>query len=501
MSANILIPSNDPTSPEFSFVVSKAGAGLAVDLILIGGGGGGSSFNYQINPGDFGGAGGGGASGLYRAHSLSLDVEGVYSFNIGNYGRQFSNVDKFEATTTRFFNSLVELYNASHGQNGSVRSPTGPVGETGGINDDFSEGTIGSFDVGGGGAGAFSGGEDAIIVGTLAGGDGGVGFILPWPSSYVGNVCGGGGGGSNGDFNGLGQYGGGDGGDVLVSAQPASTYGSGGGGGGDNVDPVGGQGYQGIALLRHSGTPLFFGDCDIIEEGGYTYYVVTDTSRLVLLVPRFRLQIPLESQVYFTPDDEEEIDAVDVAVANTSDQVLNNVLYLEQNGYAISSYDWFIEEHLPTFTSFGYLREPTPDPAQYTNVWFAFNITQAGTINIGYTLEFLGTGTDCRCEFGAYLFPPDLVIPSEPEDFFTDQSDYGDYFLENVQSLTIPYPGVWYVKISCGCGPAGEGSATLFGANNAVTIIQNTARGVHNPLPVAVKYSENNHNVGLLPLT
>jgi autotransporter-associated beta strand protein len=242
-----------------------SGSGGTVEYLLIGGGGGGGS--AKISPsGEAYGGGGGGAGGFL---SGSTTITSSAAVTVGSFGvkgnlSQGSNggnsiLDVTGGTTVTaiggggggagFLGGVSAGRSGGSGGGGSGLSGIGGAGTLGQGN----SGGNGALDRragGGGGAGAPGG----TAPGTNgSGGNGGAGAS----SSITGitTFYAGGGGGGERDVSGQPSVGGIGGGGYNVGngvGTDATFYGSGGGGG--NTDNNGGNGYQGIVIVRYVGS-------------------------------------------------------------------------------------------------------------------------------------------------------------------------------------------------------------------------------------------------------
>ena len=263
-----------------NFVITAGEA--TMDVLIVGGGAGGG---YD--------RGGGGGAGAFRPETFTA-VLGTHPVSTGNKGggdQAAGGAAASGGTTTFVYNSTSyaapgggggtsdgESAGGDNGGSGggTTGSPAGSTPWAGGsaVNPDYGypgKGALGSTGTGGGGGGAGGGGPDTPGPGsfpTSTANIAGPGKTLPWiPTSYgsSGYFCGGGGGGGY-QQNGPGQPGiaqspiPGGGGRGGVDSPPGSMNaedavaktGSGGGGGSGGGDKTGGDGADGIVLIRYS---------------------------------------------------------------------------------------------------------------------------------------------------------------------------------------------------------------------------------------------------------
>ncbi len=216
------------------------------DIFLVGGGGGGGIH------GNNGGGGGGGGGYTRTARKITISAGTTYSIEIGSFGwgayRAGQGSDG--GATTAFGQT------AGGGKLGGYGTSTTGKGETGGAG--------GS----GGGAGAepghtaigYDGGTDGSDGESSATGSmGGAGQHMTtreFGEADGAIYSGGGGGGANSYGVGVGKggIGGGDGGPGNAAAGNGTFFGGGGGGGADTPSTdysIGGNGYQGIVIIRN----------------------------------------------------------------------------------------------------------------------------------------------------------------------------------------------------------------------------------------------------------
>ena len=248
-------------------------------LVIAGGGGGGKGY-----------AGGGGAGGMLDQSELKVSKAEIVSVGAGGLGStQFvanqSNAVATEKGANGQNSSFLNLTAIGGGGGGSSGDPIGSNGGSGGgsggslVNNIVYPaigglGTPGQGNNGGsaegyeskrysasssGGGGAGFSGHDAILDEGSAGGNGLESDISGSNITYAG---GGGGGSASTSTRWPGGSGGGGGGGTKekpndIHGEDATFYGSGGGGGGYNqvgigyVQGDGGDGFQGIVIIRH----------------------------------------------------------------------------------------------------------------------------------------------------------------------------------------------------------------------------------------------------------
>ena len=264
-----------PTDPG-NFVITS-GFGVSIDCLIVGGGAGGG---YD--------RGGGGGAGAFRPETFTA-VLGTHPVSTGNKGggdQAAGGAAASGGTTTFVYNSTSyaapgggggtsdgESAGGDNGGSGggTTGSPAGSTPWAGGsaVNPDYGypgKGALGSTGTGGGGGGAGGGGPDTPGPGsfpTSTANIAGPGKTLPWiPTSYgsSGYFCGGGGGGGYQQPTGTQQSpipgGGGRGGvdntNPMNAEDAVAKTGSGGGGGAGQNDRTGGDGADGIVLIRYS---------------------------------------------------------------------------------------------------------------------------------------------------------------------------------------------------------------------------------------------------------
>lgn len=266
------------------------------DILIVGGGGGGGA--------SFGGGGGGGGVKFFRGYPLTIGQ----SFTVtvaGGGGGGSGPTDAFGLTGQSGGNSRFGCHYAAGGGGGGGRGPganwgdpatPGGSGGGGGHSDSsprtiMGEGIPGQGHYGGwgkdttsggyasgGGGGAVECGQDAR--GSNIGGKGGDGAPYDISGSVVYYAAGGGGGVYTSGSGGAGGVGGGGTGGryaqagQLTTGSPATGYGSGGGGGGYTYN--GGDGSNGIIIIRYAGSQRGTGG-SVSTSGGYTRHTFNTT--------------------------------------------------------------------------------------------------------------------------------------------------------------------------------------------------------------------------------
>jgi len=228
-----------------------ASTGITIDYLAVGGGGGGG-----VSGNNF--VGGGGGGGGVAVGTTSLSVGKTVSITIGSGG--IGGIPSSGGNTV-FGNIVTAVGGGYGGGSGNAPASGGSGGGRGGQNSILAGGTgtagqgnnggpsMSSGDGGAGGGGATGTGNSAPV--WNVGGIGGEGYT----NSYSGTsrVYGSGGGGGSYTSGGAGGTNGGTGGVLNNGGNPATYYGSGGGGGGTQggVSRAGGNGYQGIVIIRY----------------------------------------------------------------------------------------------------------------------------------------------------------------------------------------------------------------------------------------------------------
>ena len=232
-----------------NFVTDTA---MTVDYLIVGGGAGGGTDRGVGGSG----CGGGGAGAYISATSQSFSAA-TYAAVIGGGGGD----DADGGDTT--FNSITAGGGGAGGAEQQAgndgRATDGSAGGAGtrddnpgsgnGNGNDGGSGTVGGDSGGGGGGSAAVGGDSTD---DNAGGDGGAGTSNSITGSAVYYAAGGGGGCETGTDSGDGGSSlGGDGGHGSQNGQNATGYGNGGGGGGNQGSyPTGGDGSNGVVIVR-----------------------------------------------------------------------------------------------------------------------------------------------------------------------------------------------------------------------------------------------------------
>ena len=232
-----------------TFEVLSAPAGISVEYLIVAGGGGGNSHslgNYQAG-------GGGGAGGVLTGTTGSFGVAS-YAITVGAGGIGGRNIAPPSGTS-----SSIQLSGlTAEGGGGAGASGTSANGGSGagggtwswgagfGTSGQGNNGGQGVEFAAGGGGGAGSAGVSASSFTPGNGGNGTTSAMLPQA------FAGGGGGGRPSSGTGSSATAGGGNGGVTNSGSSATYYGGGGGGGAGNSG-VGGDGYQGIVVIRYPG--------------------------------------------------------------------------------------------------------------------------------------------------------------------------------------------------------------------------------------------------------
>jgi hypothetical protein len=267
------------------FVIPNYLSSLTVDYLIVGGGGGGGG-GLQ--------GGGGGGGGLIAASSVALS-NGVYTVTVGaggagmipgtsnpQNGGNSSLVNTIGGTaisqtavgggagggeTYIGGTNLVTAQNGGSGGGGSWPTLTAGTGTAG---QGFAGGTAfnGANYTGAGGGGAGAVGQDST---STVGGNGGAGLAssITGTSTYYSGGGAGSARGVNDPNTALGGLGGGGKGWGYGNGSAATYYGGGGGAGGSQSDTVpnsGGNGYQGIVIIRYKINPV-----STLAVSGYTY--------------------------------------------------------------------------------------------------------------------------------------------------------------------------------------------------------------------------------------
>lgn len=294
----------------------------SASILVVGGGGGGATGNTDnVNSGStIRTGGGGGGAGVYTG-SISIVPNVTYNIvvgtgGVGGGGNEAGARNGTNGTTSSFvgFNdsdTITLAISASggfgglrgNGTNGGVGGNSGTLTINGLLISSSRAGGAGGTTRGGGGGGASMidvGSSGATGGSTAAGGQGGLAIyntIIPNPDFTVG---GGGGGGSvanpsSGDLGpaGLpdpftdarsGGWGGGSGtGTSTTNGVSGISYGGGGGGGATtniaNVYASGGDGSNGVVIIKYAGQPkAFVTNATTTTEGGFTSHIFSTGS-------------------------------------------------------------------------------------------------------------------------------------------------------------------------------------------------------------------------------
>ncbi|MFA5106294.1 MAG: glycine-rich domain-containing protein, partial [Candidatus Micrarchaeia archaeon] len=235
-----------------------ASTSMNVEALIVAGGGGAGSTH----------GGGGGGGGLIYNSSIPVSAQG-YSIVVGSGGSGGASgaANNGNSGTGSSFAGLSAIGGGA-GHAGYTNPGAGSNGGSGGgggastsTASTYSGGTGtsgqgrngGASYGGGGGTARGGGGGGAGAVGTSAGasqvGNGGAGIQNSITGTNV-YYAGGGGGGSDNGGTSTGGSGGGGAGAALDAGSNATSYGSGGGAGGGNFG-AGGNGYQGIVIIRY----------------------------------------------------------------------------------------------------------------------------------------------------------------------------------------------------------------------------------------------------------
>lgn len=234
-----------------------------VDVLVVGGGGsGGAAYNYDMG-------GGGGAGGMIQsfgyqvqqgAYDVVVGAGGFFSYGTSNLNGQSSSFGSLVAFGGgRGGNRYAAQGGPDNGGSGGGAADGDNTTRGAGIDGQGFDGAYGWSDMAGGGGGAGGsgvGGLDGFVAAN--GGDG----LQTYFDNDIGiwMAAGGAGGMRSSRFNERGWAKGGRGGggdgisvDVGAKGQDASYYGSGGGGGMSITTgwQAGGNGYQGIVIVRY----------------------------------------------------------------------------------------------------------------------------------------------------------------------------------------------------------------------------------------------------------
>jgi len=261
------------TDSSSTFTILDGGVNVVCDILIVGGGGAGGGTSGPK-------AGGGGGSGGYQYLSRRSLAPGSYSVTVGSGG-----VGNQNQTGASGGNSIFGSFDASIGGGGGagtdVASNGGSGGSGGGVTEGGGTSGTGAYNQGGpGGDSGYSSG--GILTGSGGGGCGsfgingsgsigGTGGIGVYNTITGSIICYGGGGGggayspdvivATGGIGGIGGGGtGGFSGNVYSANGGDATYYGGGGGGGSssyNSPSAGGNGYNGIVIVRYENSYLF----------------------------------------------------------------------------------------------------------------------------------------------------------------------------------------------------------------------------------------------------
>jgi len=238
-----------------TFTPICAGGEGKVEVLCVAGGGGGGGYR---------GGGGGGAGGLVYNSSYSVTSNSGIQVSVGKGGKggEGDNISRGQNGDNSVFSTLTSI----GGGGGGTTGFDGANGGSGGgarhnTNQSPSSGTPGQGNSGGrgngtstsgsGGGGAGEPGEDNVVQ-SNAGGNGGNGlaYSITGTSTYYA-AGGGGGGGETGVIN-PGGLGGGGTGRPDTAPGGNGTPNTGGGGGGGGISPYeGGNGSNGIVIVRY----------------------------------------------------------------------------------------------------------------------------------------------------------------------------------------------------------------------------------------------------------
>jgi hypothetical protein len=233
-----------------------------IEYLIVGGGGAGGLTSRAAEAGGAGGLLTGSYTPLFTgSNSIIVGAGGIGAINTAP-NTKGSDSSAFEIIAFGGGKGSQANHPDVAGKNGGSGASNGGLGTAGqGNNGGPVPGSGQSgFSPGGGGAGQVGGaGSNQFPITAGAGGSGSLSSINGTALYYAG---GGGGGGADGDVNnvngGLGGVGGGGAGGAFSgtvaarSGKDATFYGSAGGGAGAFVDGVrGGNGYQGIVIIRY----------------------------------------------------------------------------------------------------------------------------------------------------------------------------------------------------------------------------------------------------------
>ena len=272
---------------------------IELEYLVVGGGGSGAVRGNIVTE-----AGGGGGAGQVQTGSISFATGSdpmVLSVGLGGNGQTYDGTggDGLDGYNSRLGIQENPTVLASGGEGGFPIGDAIRPEETGGRSGGGLNGGFNGFydnDAGGGAGARTIGGSGLQGEGdtTANGGAGGNGVNVSdwyWNSSLdVVGVIAGGGGGSAGDsaspVAGLGSDGGGNGAIGSNNGNDATTFGSGGGGceeGDDSIYPKGGDGHDGLVVLRYQNKFKIndSGD-DVFQVGDYWYHSFYASASLIL---------------------------------------------------------------------------------------------------------------------------------------------------------------------------------------------------------------------------
>jgi hypothetical protein len=239
------------------YTITAPAGGVVCDVLIVGGGGGGGKTD----------AGGGGAGGLLYIQNTTLT--GNYTIKVGKGGLGGSGGAQASVVGNKGSNSSFIGTNANYiaygGGGGGYGYPSdvepsneSPYGSSGGlgtgdqIRETYNVPTTGQGNLGGLGTASQGGGGGGGSGGAgVNSGNGGIGTQINITGTNL-YYAGGGGGGHNpsGTSGGLG----GGGSATFYIGNNATYYGGGGGGGGANWG-VGGNGFEGVVIIRYLTPP------------------------------------------------------------------------------------------------------------------------------------------------------------------------------------------------------------------------------------------------------
>jgi hypothetical protein len=250
-----------------TYTITAPAGGVVCDILVVGGGGGGGKTD----------AGGGGAGGLLYIQNTTLT--GNYTIKVGKGGLGGTGSGQIGVVGNKGTNSSFIGTNANHiaygGGGGGYGHPSdvepsnlGPYGSSGGlgtgdqIRETYNVPTAGQGNLGGlGTASVGAGGGGGSGGAGVNSGNGGIGTQINITGTNL-YYAGGGGGGHvlNGTSGGLG----GGGSATYYIGNNATYYGGGGGGGGANFGD-GGNGFEGIVIIRYLTPPSSSSSINLIR--------------------------------------------------------------------------------------------------------------------------------------------------------------------------------------------------------------------------------------------